>query len=86
MRIVDIPADNLRRDGLTTLFRTDAEPNLMPVENIRIEQGFVEESNVDLTEQMVALLEVTRAYSANQKVVQTNDSLLQKAVNEIAKV
>ena len=58
----------------------------MPVENIRIEQGFVEESNVDLTEQMVALLEVTRAYSANQKVVQTNDSLLQKAVNEIAKV
>jgi len=86
LRIVNIPAENLQRDGLTTLFRTNAEPDLMPVENIRIEQGFVEESNVDLTEQMVSMLEVARAYSANQKVVQTHDALLQKAVNEIAKI
>lgn len=86
LMIVDIPAESLQRDGLTTLYRTDAQAVLLPAENIQIEQGFVEESNVDLNEQMVKMLEVVRAYSANQKVIQTNDSLLQKAVNEIAKV
>lgn len=86
LRIVRIPAENLQKDGLTDLFITTEEPSEMPVEEIRIHQGYVEESNVQLDAQMVKMLQVSRAYSANQKVVQTTDSLLQKAVNEIGKV
>lgn len=86
LRIVNIPADNLQRDGLTNLYISTQASTEAPTEEIRIHQGYVEESNVDLDAQMVKMLQVVRAYSANQKVIQTNDSLLQKAVNEIGKV
>lgn len=86
LRIVNIPAEALQRDGLTDLYLSTEEPVETPREDIRIHQGFIEESNVDLDAQMVKMLQVTRSYSANQKVVQTNDNLLQKAVNEIGKV
>jgi flagellar basal-body rod protein FlgG len=86
IRIVTIPGENLQRDGLTNLYLATEEPTETPREEIRIYQGFIEESNVDLDAQMVKMLQVVRSYSANQKVVQTNDTLLQKAVNEIGKV
>lgn len=86
LRIVDIPAADLQRDGLTSLYRTGNEPNTVLGQDVRIQQGFIEESNVDINAQMVKMIQVMRSYSANQKVIQTHDSLLQKAVNEIGKV
>lgn len=86
LRIVNIPAEALRREGKTSLFRAVVDPTEAARDDIRIHQGFVEESNVDLDAQMVKMLQVLRAYSANQKVVQINDSLLQKAVNEIGRL
>lgn len=86
LRVVDIPAQDLRKEGLTNLFNTAALPVAVSGQDLKIEQGFVEESNVNLNEQMVKMLEVAKAYAANQKLIQTNDSLLQKAVNEIGKV
>jgi len=86
LRIVNIPANSLQRDGLTNLYTSLEEPEDAIPEEIRIHQGFIEESNVDLDNQMVKMLQVVRSYSANQKVIQTNDALLQKAVNEIGKV
>jgi len=86
LRIVNIPAENLQRDGLTNLYITAEDPTEAILDDIRIHQGYVEESNVDLDAQMVKMLQVTRAYSANQKVIQTSDTLMQKAVNEIGKV
>lgn len=49
-------------------------------------QGFLEASNVNSVTAMVDMITVSRAYEANQKVLQTHDSLLSKAVNEIAEV
>ncbi|AFV02535.1 Flagellar basal-body rod protein FlgF [Dehalobacter sp. UNSWDHB] len=86
LTIVDIPAEDLDRDGLTSLYNSQNQPTEILPKNIRVEQGFIEESNVDLNAQMVKMIQVTRSYSANQKVVQTNDEILQKAVNEIGKV
>lgn len=86
LKIADIPAGDLRRDGLTSLYRTENEPNTMLGHDVRIQQGFIEESNVDINAQMVKMIQVMRSYSANQKVIQTHDSLLQKAVNEIGRV
>lgn len=48
-------------------------------------QGFLEASNVNSVTAMVDMIEVSRAYEANQKVMQVHDSLLGKAVNEVAK-
>lgn len=49
-------------------------------------QGFLETSNVNSVTAMVDMITVSRAYEANQKVLQTHDTLLGKAVNDLANV
>lgn len=51
-----------------------------------IEQGFVERSNVDSVREMVDMITVLRAYESNQKLIQYQDSTLDKAVNDIGRV
>lgn len=41
----------------------------------------VEQSNVDLSSQMVSMLQVMRSYEANQKMIRTLDGTLEKAVS-----
>lgn len=86
LKIVDIPNGDLKRDGLTSLYDTDAQPVNLNPKDVEVWQGFIEESNVDINAQMVKMVQVTRSYSANQKMIQTYDSLLGKAVNEIGKL
>ncbi len=51
-----------------------------------IKQGYTEESNVNVITEMVDMITVMRAYEANQKVLQAQDSTLEKAVNEVGVV
>ncbi|MBF9018593.1 MULTISPECIES: flagellar hook-basal body protein [unclassified Oceanispirochaeta] len=48
-------------------------------------QGFLEASNVNSVTEMVNMIEVNRAYEANQKMISTQDSLLGKLINQAAK-
>jgi len=52
----------------------------------KVMQGFSEESNVNVINEMVDMITVMRAYEANQKLLQSQDSLLEKAVNEVGVV
>lgn len=51
----------------------------------KVLHGYLETSNVNPVLEMTRMIEVHRAYEANQRVLLTNDSLLQKSVNEIAR-
>ena len=48
--------------------------------------GYLEASNVQVVSEMVELISITRAYESNQKVIQTIDSTLDKAVNQLGQV
>jgi flagellar basal-body rod protein FlgG len=48
-------------------------------------QGFLEASNVDPVIEMVQMIEVNRAYEANQKVIQTEEAMLGTLINQVAK-
>lgn len=52
----------------------------------RIRQGFLEGSNVNPVEEMVAMIRVMRLYEASQKVIQTTDEMASKATNDLGKV
>lgn len=52
----------------------------------QIQQNFIEGSNVDIAQAVVDMMLAQRAYEANQRVVQTMDRNLDKAVNEIGRV
>lgn len=51
----------------------------------KVNQRFLEAANVNPVTEMVQMIEVNRAYEANQKTIQTQDSLLGKLINEVIK-
>ena len=64
-----------------------------PVEGYRFKnadgqiiEGYLEASNVQVVQEMVEMISVTRTYESNQKVIQTIDSTLDKAVNQLGSV
>jgi flagellar basal-body rod protein FlgG len=59
---------------------------LIDEERPKIYQGFLEASNVNPVREMVNLIEVNRAYEANQKTIQTHDTLAGRLLNETIRV
>lgn len=51
-----------------------------------IVQGYTEQSNVNVISEMVQMINITRAYEANQKVMQTIDGSLDQVANTVGKV
>jgi flagellar basal-body rod protein FlgG len=43
-----------------------------------ISQGYVETSNVNVVEELVAMIQTQRAYEINSKAIQTSDQMLGK--------
>ena len=60
------------------------EPELL--ENPVVKQGFLEDSNVNPVSEMVAMIDIYRSYQTNEKLLQSQDFLLNKTVNEIGRV
>ncbi len=56
-----------------------------PREFPQVQQGFLETSNVNPVKEMVNMIEVNRAYESNQKVIQTQDQMTGKLINDAAK-
>ncbi|MBI3594048.1 MAG: flagellar basal-body rod protein FlgF [Nitrospirae bacterium] len=52
----------------------------------RVQQGFLEGSNVNPVEEMVAMIRIMRLYEASQKVIQSTDEMASKASNDLGKV
>ncbi len=51
----------------------------------RVLSGFLETSNVNPVREMVNMIEVNRAYEANQRIVQAHDGLLEKLINQVTR-
>jgi flagellar basal-body rod protein FlgG len=47
----------------------------------RVQQGFIESSNVSVVDQVVSLITAQRAYEANSKGITTADDILSQAIN-----
>ena len=54
--------------------------------NAQVVQGTLEMSNVNVVSEMVEMITISRAYETNQKIIQSIDDTLEKAVNNIGKV
>ena len=76
----------LRKQGNSLFVLEDESTPEIEVENVRMKQGFLELSNVNAIEEMVAMLTVFRYFEADQKVLHTQDDILGKAANDIGKV
>lgn len=52
----------------------------------QVYQGYLEASNVETVAEMVQMITITRAYEANQKVIQAYDDTLQISASQIGRV
>jgi len=90
LKIVDFPKDRFIAKQGASLWRSTEESGDAAVLAVgsrpKISQGFVEASNVNPVLEMVRMIEVNRAYEANQKTIQSEDSMLGRLINEVAHV
>ena len=62
-----------------TAFTTDSPPE--PVDDARIRQGFLEESNVDSVFEITRMIEVQRAYELGQSFLDREDQRIRSAIS-----
>jgi flagellar basal-body rod protein FlgF len=90
LKIVDVKRKRyLAKEG-NSFWRTTDESGAAAVldgaARPKVRQGFLEGANVNPVTEMVEMIEVNRAYDANQRTIQTEDSLIGKLWNEVVRV
>ena len=70
----------LRQVGRTSLSVTPHSGEPVPVEEVRLQAGALEMSNVNVVEEMVRMVEAHRAYESASKVLMTHDELTGKLI------
>ncbi len=90
LKIVDFKRPRyLKKEG-TSFYRSTEESGKAEIKatgtDTKVLQGFLESSNVNPVTEMVAMIQVNRAYEANQKVIQTQDSLTGRILNDVLRV
>ena len=81
-RYLEKQGSSLYRDtdisGPAFIMDADSRPGIV--------QGFTEAANVEPVREMVQMIEINRAYEANQKLIQTHDSMLGVLINQVRRV
>lgn len=65
---------------------SDPEGTAEQAVSTTVVQGWLERTNVDPVEEMIDMIPVARIYESSQKLVQINDELLDKAINQVGRV
>ena len=76
----------LEHYGETMFQEVDGAQTKDADENTQVLSGYLEYANVQVVKEMVEMINVSRAYETNQKMVQTYDSSLEIAVNQLGKL
>ena len=71
--------DYLKKFGENMYIAVDGATTLEA--DCKVYQGYLEASNVNVIDEMVEMITVSRDYESNQKIIQSIDSTLETAVN-----
>jgi flagellar basal-body rod protein FlgG len=90
LKLVEFDLDRYLEKHGSSLYRESdtSGPAMIMAEGSRptVIQGFVEASNVDPVIEMVQMIEINRAYEANQKVIQTEEAAFGTLINQVMKM
>ena len=76
----------LQKEGENNFRLVDERAQELTPEFLEVRQGYLETSNVSTVVEMTAMIDLHRAYEAQQKSVHAIDSLNDKAVNSVGKL
>lgn len=75
--------ENLQSVG-NTIFTNEAEA-FNKIDG-QVRQAYVEASNVQIADELIKMIEISREFESNQKLLHTADETLNKAVNELGRL
>lgn len=70
-------SNGLLRDGNSNFTATDLSGAAAAVNNPEIKKGYLEDSSVNVADEMVSVMELQRAFQFNSKIVQLSDEIMQ---------
>lgn len=75
----------LAKVGAGLFINNGGPANLKEDPNMGVQQGYLEKSNVNMIEEMLQLIEVSRSYESYQKVIQSMDDASKAIVTELGR-
>jgi flagellar basal-body rod protein FlgF len=84
--VVTFPDSNVLNKEGHTLLKTESTETEMAAQQSQVVQGALEASNVNPVEEMINLMDSFRTYESCLKIIQADDSLDSKAVNDVGRV
>ena len=72
----------LQKIGGSLYMHTGENNNIYNAREINMQQGYLEKSNVDPTEEMIRMIEAYRNFESVQKAIQSMDEIASKLVND----
>jgi flagellar basal-body rod protein FlgF len=72
----------LKKAGFSYYLHEGQDGEETPAEGTRLQQGFLEKSNINITEEMIKMVESFRAFESVQKAIQNIDEMTGKLINE----
>jgi len=81
-RYLEKQGSSMWRESETSGPAFDLEAGMRPT----VIQSFVEMANVDPVAEMVKMIEINRAYEANQRVIQAHEQTLGTLINQVARM
>jgi flagellar basal-body rod protein FlgG len=88
LAVVDfVNPDDLRKVG-NSMYTTNGAQTAVPIatREARVQQGFVEGSNVNVVEEMTDMISANRVFEAAQKAIKGHDEMDDKLINTVGKV
>lgn len=78
--------DHLQKVGSSLYdFKKNAQPEVTRSSSPSLKQGFVEQSNVNIIQEMTDMIATTRTFESTQKAITAYDSMSDKLVNIVGK-
>lgn len=82
---IELPADNRFLLPFSAgFFVAAAGAEMIAVEEPFIQQGYLEASNIAPLREMIDLVSISRAYEANQKIIQSRDQLMERTLETLS--
>lgn len=78
---LNMPLDSELLQSLDPLAATAADGD-----KVSIQQGYLESSNVDITSEMIMMMMTSKDYDMSQKIISTEDKVLDKTINEMGRL
>jgi flagellar basal-body rod protein FlgF len=77
--------ERLQKEGSSYYIYNGDEKEISEPQQTSVKQGYIEESNVVVTDEMIRMVEALRNFESYQKVLQTFDETDARVVNEVGK-